>query len=207
MSKTLIVVPMKEPRESKSRLADALSDSARARLAGLLFRRTLTFLKPIGRCTGSVLAVVTASASTARIARDGGFAVIDEPAVGSSLSAAVRRAADWAGAEGYGRLCIIPADLAAPDSSDIFQLLESDADVTVCPSADCGTNALLVSPPGVMRFRYGPLSAIRHLEQARMQGLNAVLLPLESLSFDIDTSTCLTRAMRSVPELSALEVG
>ena len=42
--KSLIVVPMKDPKISKSRLNDALAPEARERLATLLFKNTIDVL-------------------------------------------------------------------------------------------------------------------------------------------------------------------
>jgi 2-phospho-L-lactate guanylyltransferase len=201
VKKTVITVPMKDPQASKTRLSDTLDDNARARLTRLLYRRTLDFLKPIARQTEATLTVVTNSSDATRIAQEADVAVIDEPR-NATLSDALAGAAEWAEQQGYDRLCIIPADLAAPEAAEVITFLQSRADVAVCPSADRGTNALLVSPPTAIPFRYGPLSAIRHLEEARSRGLSHAVMPLESLSFDIDQTTCLTRALRDDPELA-----
>ncbi|MEM9969781.1 MAG: 2-phospho-L-lactate guanylyltransferase [Pseudomonadota bacterium] len=200
MKKTVIVVPMKDPAASKTRLAGALDGPARARLASLLFSRTLDFLAEVACETGAACAVVTSSDTAKGMAEAAGFTVIDEPA-NSTLNGAARRAARWAEGQGYARLCLIPADLAAPRRADVLALLASEADVTVCPSADRGTNALLLAPPTAIKFHFGPRSAARHMKAA--QGLDARLMPLDSLSFDIDTTDCLARAQRLVPELSA----
>jgi len=197
--RTLIVVPMKDPAASKTRLADALSANARARLVRCLYRRTLDVLAPVANDAGAGLAVITASGDAADLARDRGVRVIGEPSAG--LCVATTEAARIASAS-YDRMCVIPADLAAPAPEDFRKLLNSRADVTVCPSTDQGTNALLVAPPDAIRFQYGPRSALLHLQQAEARRLTTCLMPLESLSFDIDTSSCLTRAMRSVPEIA-----
>lgn len=201
--RTLITVPMKAPSASKTRLAASLDDKARARFARLLYHRTLRFLAPIAAQTGADLAVVTGSESAADIARGQGVAVIREgPA--SGLSAALAQAATWALAKGYGRLCVIPADLAAPLDRDVLRLLESPAPVTICPAVDMGTNALLVTPPDALRFCFGPRSALRHREQAEARGLHPVMMPLESLSFDVDTTGGLRRAIDEVPDIARI---
>ncbi|MEM8593149.1 MAG: 2-phospho-L-lactate guanylyltransferase, partial [Pseudomonadota bacterium] len=194
---------MKDPAASKTRLADSLDEGARVRLARLLFKRTLSFLAPIAIKTGVDLSVVTESASAAQLALEHGFAVISEPE-DVDLTGAVTAAASWAETHGFQRLCVIPADLAAPMETDLLRLLESPADVTICPSVDLGTNALVVSPPLAMNFHYGPRSSVRHREAAESRGLCPVIMPLESLSFDIDTSACLKRAVAAHPELAVV---
>ncbi|MEL6233579.1 MAG: 2-phospho-L-lactate guanylyltransferase [Pseudomonadota bacterium] len=203
MTRTLITVPMKALGGSKTRLSGHISDMQRDRLVRLLYRRTLAFLQPVARAGRADLAVVTASPEAAALAAAHGFAVIDEPQ-SAGLCGAAQRAAAWAVAADYDRLCILPADLAAPLEGDLDRLLSCKADMVLCPSTDRGTNALLLSPPDAIRFRYGPHSTLRHLEEAKARGLDAVVLPLDSLSFDIDTATCLTRAMAEVPAFAEL---
>ena len=200
MRDTLIIVPMKDPLRAKSRLADTLSPLARARLAERFYRRTLVFLAPLAPRVGADVAVVTGSARCRAIAAEFGMPSIDEGQV-ETLSDAVGRAAAWAAERGYSRICVIPADLAAPDGADLETLLAMDAPLVVCPSADRGTNALLVSPPTAIPFRYGPASAARHLAEGEAAGIVGVLLPLESLSLDVDTSACLARARALAPDL------
>lgn len=200
MTKTLIAVPMKDPSVSKTRLEATLPHTARMRLVRLLYRRTLEFLRPVAEAHGAGIAVVTGSQSVAALAQTCDVRVIREPEY-SGLNAALTHVARLASEEEYQRLCIIPADLAAPAPEDVHALLQSQTDVTLCPSTDDGTNALLLSPPEAIRFRYGPGSAHLHIRHAEAEGLTTSLLPLESLSFDIDTSSCLSRAIRSVPEI------
>lgn len=200
---TLIVVPMKDPARSKTRLQNALSDPARVRLVRLLYRRTLEFLAPVADSTGATLAVVTQSEEARGLADAQNVTVIAEPA-GADLSGAVTTAGHWASARGFQRMCVIPADLTAPLERDLIRFLECPAPVTICPSEDSGTNALLVSPPDALTFHYGPNSARAHWRVAEARGLAPVLMPLDSLSFDIDTSDGLRRATASVPDLNAV---
>lgn len=201
----LIVVPMKDPAASKTRLNTALTARQRQSFAQLLLRRTLTFLDGLKSRGHFDLAVVTDSDDASKIARQMDVTVIAEgPCTG--LNAAVDTAADWAEQRGYGSLCILPADLAAPDPDDVLKLLDRadrGGQAVICPSTDLGTNALLVSPPKAMNFCFGPRSANRHLEAAEAAGLAPVLMPLESLKYDIDTSDNLARALRVAPDLKA----
>ena len=212
--KTLITVPMKDPKLSKTRLSGGLSDAARSRLARLLYRRTLDFLHPIAEKTGDYmmpdlmrtgadLSVVTGSAVAGEMARSRGVAVIADPDP-CTLSEAVATASCWACRRGYDRFCVIPADLIAPRSSDLMRFLESPGVVTICPSADQGKNALLVAPPDAIGFHYGPGSARAHFKAAQAVGLRPVLMPLDSLSFDLDSSDCLHHAMEAAPDIRAV---
>jgi len=206
-ARTLVCVPMKDPRLAKSRLADALSNTERARFAWLLFTRTvslLTTLRDSGAAAeGFDIAVVTGCARVARHTSAQGLPVIAEGAA-TSLSGAVSRAARQAEARGHERLCVLPADLAAPDPADLARFLDTEIGrrgVALCPSRDFGTNALLAAPPAAIAFAYGPGSFHAHCRNARAAGLTPIVRPLESLRWDIDRSPDLAAFRASGPAL------
>ena len=204
-SATIVVVPMKDPAASKTRLNAALGSERRASLARLLFKRTLSLLGDLQQSHGFALAVVTESAEIAELAKGSAAAVIKDPSGG--LNPALTSAGDYAAAAQFERLCILPADLAAPDPSDLERVIgfaPVEKAAVICPAADGGTNALLVAPPNALPFQFGPGSAKRHAEAAEAHGLTPVMMPLESLAFDIDTAEDLARAVRIVPELRPL---
>ena len=201
MKTTLFLVPMKDPSVAKTRLSGSLNTDARRKLAEALYKRTLAFLTPIARRAQADLAVVTGASRPAEIARDLGVTTIPEP-FGADLNAALQNAASFASRRGYARICIIPADLAAPRADDLETLLHLDGDVVICPSQDGGTNALLVSPPSAIDFQFGLGSARRHMQAGRARGLSVRQVTCDSLSFDIDTEACLNQALVAVPDLA-----
>ncbi|MEM9204939.1 MAG: 2-phospho-L-lactate guanylyltransferase [Pseudomonadota bacterium] len=188
---TLVIVPMKDPARAKTRLAGALDPFERARFAITLFKRTLHLLLSMQREDLAFdLAVVSGNEEIKTLAAQIGIRTIDEnPAL--SLSDALDQAASLASVEGYDRLCVIPADLAAPDPIDLekflFTRFGTDG-IALSPSRDFGTNALLASPPNAIPFAYGPGSFHHHLAVAEARGLTPIILPLESLKWDIDTT-------------------
>ena len=197
---TLITIPMKNFSECKTRLASSLGEKARSDLARLLYIRTLEFITPLACQFGFDVAVVTRSPEAITIAKAFEIQIIAEPNSGT-LSQAARLASEWASGRGYKRLCLIPADLVAPDKEEMIKFLESKASVTICPSIDHGTNALMLCPSNAIEFHYGPKSALAHFNAAKIVGLKPVLMPLESLSFDLDHTDSLHRAYSVVPEI------
>ena len=209
VQKCLVVVPMKDPTLSKTRLRGRLKDEQRKALAQLLFKRTLkTLLQARDSSQPALfdLAVVTDSTDAATIATAHHVTVIEEgPA--HSLSRAVDTAAQWAAGNGYDAICMFPADLAAPDPEDIRRFVQAGLQHgggLLCPSTDMGTNALFLSPPTAITFSFGINSANSHLTAIEQAGLLPRLLPLESLRFDIDTVDCLEKSLGQVPEVSNL---
>ena len=196
-NKCLIVVPMKDPVFSKTRLIPALNARQRQDLALLLYKRTLVALLRVAALRNdSEVAVVTDSFLSAAIARDMHIQTIPENAAGS-LSKAIDTAADWAAEAGFSSFCVIPADLAAPDEAEISYFISvgmEKSQPVICPATDYGTNAIFVSPPNLIKFQYGKQSALKHKQALEVAGEIPILLPLQSLRFDIDTQDCLQHA-------------
>lgn len=202
--KTLVVVPMKAPCASKTRLHARLGAENRARIARHLFERTIKTLSGLRAEADFDLAVVTASDAIGRIAQSAGARWISDPDDG--LNAALETASRVAREAEYTRLCVFPADLAAPRRDDLLRVITLDAPrdtVVICPATDSGTNALSMRP-GAMGFCFGIGSARRHAEAARQAGLSALVLPIESLSRDIDTARDLAHATERDTTLAAM---
>lgn len=189
MTGLLVVIPMKSPTLAKTRLRTALNDQSREQLARHLFIRTLAMLCDLKADMDFDIAVVTACDDIAAIARNHGALLIDEETV-CGLNQAASRAADFALDGGWQRLCILPADLARPEPDDLRRILSHDLTqpgMAICPSKDFGTNALLLCPPDVIQFAYGPLSFHHHCRLASEAGLSPVILPYASLRIDLDS--------------------
>ena len=191
--RTLLLVPMKDPEKSKTRLRDTLNLKDRAYLAKSLFKRTLQILKIVTNNNASLrldLAVISASPEIIDLSKSNKLLPILETGT-QSLKNATEIAKVWATNKGYRSICILPADLANPDPEEIISFLKEangNRFVTLSPSADLGTNALHISLPTNFNFRYGKKSFLRHIKAAEKLGVRPKILPLPSLKYDIDTS-------------------
>ena len=191
--RTLLLVPMKDPEKSKTRLRDTLNLKDRAYLAKSLFKRTLQILKIVANNNASLrldLAVISASPEIIDLSKSNKLLSILETGT-QSLKNATEIAKVWATNNGYRSICILPADLANPDPEEIISFLKEangNRFVTLSPSADLGTNALHISLPTNFNFRYGKKSFLRHIKAAEKLGVRPKILPLPSLKYDIDTS-------------------
>ena len=191
--RTLLLVPMKDPEKSKTRLRDTLNLKDRAYLAKSLFKRTLQILKIVANNNASLrldLAVISASPEIIDLSKSNKLLSILETGT-QSLKNATEIAKVWATNKGYRSICILPADLANPDPEEIISFLKEangNRFVTLSPSADLGTNALHISLPTNFNFRYGKKSFLRHIRAAEKLGVRPKILPLPSLKYDIDTS-------------------
>ncbi|WP_346796012.1 2-phospho-L-lactate guanylyltransferase [Halomonas sp. Bachu 37] len=185
--KPLIVIPVKDFRQAKSRLGNTLSPDHRSALARRLCERTLGFFA--NHFPDHDRLVVTASPKIARLAKKLGAMVLEEPQA-DGLSPAAQRAADWARQAGYSAQLLVPADIVELDEAEICRLLKTGGEgpaVVICPASDGGTNALLTSPPDALPFRFGPQSAVAHRQAAQRLGLSCQVLELSRLRFDLDT--------------------
>ncbi|MEM9247833.1 MAG: 2-phospho-L-lactate guanylyltransferase [Pseudomonadota bacterium] len=184
----------------KSRLSARLSPMERRRLTVTLFKMTLAALETVRRMTGVDIAVITPSPTIREIAqRHQAEVIVEHRAEG--LNMAAHRARAWSEAFGYARLCLLPADLAAPDPRDIAALLSAaraTGQPVICPAFDGGTNALVLPLPSTMPFCYGPGSATRHMAAARSAGHAPLTLALPSLRDDVDTPAVYARTISHV---------
>jgi 2-phospho-L-lactate guanylyltransferase len=85
---------------------------------------------------------------------------------------------------------VLPADLPLLTREDIQSLLEHAVDppvVVIAPDRHKkGTNALLISPSGLIEYDFGDDSFKRHCERARKAGARLEIVNLPSLGLDLD---------------------
>jgi 2-phospho-L-lactate guanylyltransferase len=180
------ILPVKSPQNAKQRLTGFLAVEHRETLARMLFRQTLAALcqaRGIDR-----VVVATSDAEVADHARSSGALVFEEKQQVShsvSADAACLRAMEM----GASTALLVPIDVPTVTPADFSQLAASARPgLIVVPSSDgTGTNALVRTPPNCIESRFGPGSFRAHLDQARSKGLDADVLRLPGLMFDIDT--------------------
>lgn len=179
-----IAILMKDAADAKTRLRPAMGDDAREKIALLLFENTLAFFARAH--ARAKLGVVTPSERIAGIAGAAGFEWVQEHG-GAGINGAADIAAGWA--HGASSLLIVHADIPTLVDAEISALLEQSMlnAVVIAESIDGGTNALLVTPPDAIAFRFGRGSAAAHEAEARNTGVSSVRMMLRFLSRDLDT--------------------
>jgi 2-phospho-L-lactate guanylyltransferase len=184
------VIPAKDLRLAKSRLAPVLSPGERAALAERLLRETIGAARACPELAGVV--VVSAAPELRRLAeREGALALSDPPpSERDPLNAALERACRHAALMGATASLILPADLPLLRPAVIVEFLDEagDAAVAIAPDrAGSGTNTLLLRPPLVLAPAFGSDSFARHRAAAHARGLSVVTIRLPALSYDLDT--------------------
>lgn len=181
-----IAILMKDPADAKTRLKSALASDAREKLALLLFENTLGFFRQFS--PGAALAVVTPSKNVAEIAQGhGAIALLETTQEG--INGAAGLAVEWALASQVKSLLVVHADVATLVATEMSALIDAGDlySVVIGESHDGGTNALLLSPPDAIPFRFGRGSAVAHEAAAKAFGRSCVRLKLLHLCRDIDT--------------------
>ncbi|MFD2031990.1 hypothetical protein ACFSKM_19890 [Ancylobacter dichloromethanicus] len=98
------------------------------------------------------------------------------------LNAAVSAAAAVLGAEGRGGMLVLPGDIPAVTSAEVDALIAGHgagrAVSLVAAHDGQGTNAVLVSPPGMMTFAFGPMSFFRDIAPVRRRSASCRDAPI-----------------------------
>ncbi|HID35356.1 MAG TPA: 2-phospho-L-lactate guanylyltransferase, partial [Anaerolineae bacterium] len=105
--------------------------------------------------------------------------------------AAATRASAWAQARHCDALLILPGDLPLLTPDDIRQLARLAEPhlriVVLAPDIhQQGTNAILLRPPDIIPFQFGPDSMSRHRTLARTAQIPCLLFHSSTLAQDID---------------------
>jgi len=162
------------------------------------------------------IVVVTSEPGAEALARGAGAQVVaDDPDEGHSEAA--QRGIDWAVADGAFHTLLIAGDVPAVDPEEIDSLIESLADdeVVIIPDRHgSGTNALLLTPAGVISPSFGDGSCERHQQIAKKAGASARVETNFGIGLDVDTaddlealSTALESADRSVAPFTRSVIG
>jgi 2-phospho-L-lactate/phosphoenolpyruvate guanylyltransferase len=181
------IVPVKPLRLGKSRLSGVLNDDERAQLNRRLLLHTITILRQIQEI--HQVLVISRDPQALALARRQGARTVQET-TGSQLNRALTRATMVAIRNKSQGVLIVPADipLLAPQNIEAFISKAMDPPVVVI-SPDRrheGTNALLVSPPGLIQYDFGENSFTRHCERVRLTGARLEIVELPDLAVDID---------------------
>jgi 2-phospho-L-lactate/phosphoenolpyruvate guanylyltransferase len=182
-----ILIPVKEFREAKKRLAPHFSPDDRAALAQAMctdFFNVVAAVRSADR-----IFVVSKEPQVLVRARELGWETIAESHQ-ISESDSVDAASHCCAELGVQALLRLPVDIPLVEPADIeavFGTLGAAPTAVLVPSSDgTGTNALLRSPPALFPSRFGPHSLVRHLAEAEACGVRAQVFRNARLELDID---------------------
>ncbi len=182
-----LLIPVKDLRNAKQRLAPELSQSDRTALAEAMFDDFCASVARI-RCVDRIFVITNYDPAIER-AHALGWEILRETAQESesaSVDAASRICAD----RGITSLARLPIDLPLVTPADIEQIFAAarpaPSAVIVPSRSGTGTNALLRTPPALFPSRFGPNSFPKHSQEAEQRGAQLTVLRNERLELDVD---------------------
>ena len=182
MAALAVLIPVNRLDRAKGRMAALLAPDERAALV----RRTLATV--LDAVAGAGLEAVALSADAElRAGLPPGTRALAERPDAAGLSAQLELAA---AALDRAELLILHADLPLVTASALRGFVAqapSAPSATLARSADGGTNALLLRPPGRFALAYGPGSADRHEAAALARGMAVRRADAPALALDLDT--------------------
>ncbi len=178
-----VIIPAKPLAQAKSRLAAALSPAERIQLSRGMLQRTITLARQVGE-----VVVISRDAAVRRLAKQAGAWALVES--GEDLNQALSQATTWVMMHGGQSTLILPADLPRLQLTDLVHVINVAQPAPAAVLAPCqrldGTNALLLRPPDLIEFAFGPGSFRAHQQVLRAAGVEPVIYQSPTLGFDLD---------------------
>jgi 2-phospho-L-lactate guanylyltransferase len=182
-----ILIPVKEFREAKKRLAPHLPAADRAELAEAMCEDFFNVVAAT-RCADQVFVISKEPRALSRAQKLGWETIVESSQ--TSESASVDEGSRYCAKRRVDALLRVPIDLPLVEPSDIeavFQQLDAAPSVVIVPSSDgTGTNALLRSPAVLFPSHFGPNSFPRHLAEAKECGARTRVYRNPRVELDID---------------------
>jgi 2-phospho-L-lactate guanylyltransferase len=182
-----LLLPIKDLRQAKQRLAPLLSPEERFALAHAMLADTVRAVRGVQKA--DQIFVVTNYAPAMQMAKENGWQLLREEAQISesvSVDAASRQCAEM----GITSLLRLPLDVPLVQASDIDELLAVQCAVpamVILPSRDgTGTNAILRTPPAMFPSHFGPGSFAKHCAEAERAGAEILVRRNARLEMDVD---------------------
>ena len=205
---TWAIIPVRGLERSKSRLAGPLDAEERFDLVSRLLARAIAATTTSTRIAGTI--VVSGDPDALEQGRAAGAVAVRD--VDRGLNPALEVARTEAVARGATGLVVLPADLPYLDRATLDVVLDQAADgaarspapagklvALVTDRHGTGTNVLILAPPTVVDFAFGPGSRAAHAAGAAAAG--AVYLELRGpLGVDLDTPEDLVLVGDPTPE-------
>lgn len=181
------IVPVKPLNRAKSRLSPVLEPEQRQAFSQQMLERTIKTLQAVEAIKGILL--VSRDSAALAVGRGLGAQTLTEsgvPELNDSLTRATQAVKTW---QANGVL-VIASDipLVTPDDlNTMLQLGRMPPSAVLAPDRrKDGTNAMLVRPPALFPYQFGPGSFERHRQSAEEAGATVKVYESETLSLDVD---------------------
>jgi 2-phospho-L-lactate guanylyltransferase len=182
-----LLLPVKDLRNAKQRLAQVLTPQERFALAEAMLTDTIRAVRNVRNA--KKIFVVTNYPPAMQSAKENGWELLrEEQQISESISvdAASRQCVQL----GVTALLRIPLDVPLVRTSDIDDLLAVECTapaLVIVPSRDgTGTNAILRTPPALFPSHFGTGSFAKHCGEAERAGAEIVVRRNPRLEMDVD---------------------
>jgi 2-phospho-L-lactate/phosphoenolpyruvate guanylyltransferase len=194
------VVPVKEFEGAKQRLSSSLSPDERRLLAETMLEDVLDAVSAVRELAGVV--VVTVDPAAKSLATRYGARVVTDGAR-EGHTGAVTAAARLLVREGGSGMMTMPGDIPRLASEEIAATLAAHRAApafTIVPAHDdLGSNTIVCSPPDAVPLRFGEDSFYPHLDAARAQGIEPLVVRHPGIGMDIDNPVDLVTFLKMSP--------
>jgi 2-phospho-L-lactate/phosphoenolpyruvate guanylyltransferase len=201
-----LLLPVKDLRNAKKRLAGVLTPEERFGLAQAMLADTIRTIQGV-RCAEKIF-VVTNYQPALDAGLENGWEILREDRQ-ISESHAVDFASRVCEERGVTGLLRVPLDLPLAQAGDIDELLAMECGVpalVIVPSRNgTGTNAILRTPPALFPSHFGEGSLAKHLAEAKNTGAQVLLRRNPRLEMDVDDESDLRALLQH--DLSATATG
>jgi 2-phospho-L-lactate guanylyltransferase len=182
-----LLLPIKDLRQAKQRLASFLNAEERFGLAEAMLADTIRAVRGVRRA--EKIFVVTNYGPAMETARQNGWDLLREDRQ-ISESFSVDYASLQCAKRGITALLRLPLDVPLVQSSDIDDLLALECAapaLVIVPSRDgTGTNAILRTPPTLFPSHFGSGSFAKHCDEARRAKAQVLVRRNTRLEMDVD---------------------
>ena len=201
-----LLLPIKDLRQAKQRLASFLNAEDRFGLAQAMLADTIRAVRGVRQA--EKIFVVTNYIPAMQAAEENGWELLREDRQ-ISESFSVDYASMQCAKRGVTALLRLPLDVPLVQSSDIDELLAVECAapaLVIVPSRDgAGTNAILRTPPTLFRSHFGSGSFAKHCRAAQRAGAQILIRRNARLEMDVDDEADLRALARQ--DLSGTETG
>jgi 2-phospho-L-lactate guanylyltransferase len=201
-----LLLPVKDLRQAKQRLASFLNAEERFGLAQAMLADTVRAIRGVSQA--EKIFVVTNYIPAMEAAEQNGWDLLREDRQ-ISESFSVDYASMQCAKRGVTALLRVPLDVPLVQSSDIDELLAvqyAAPGLVIVPSRDgTGTNAILRTPPTLFPSHFGRGSFANHCAEAQRVGAHILVRRNARLEMDVDDETDLRALVQQ--DLSGTETG
>lgn len=181
-----LLIPVKNLTNAKQRLASALDQAQRSRLAEAMLRDVMS--AAAGVTDRLDVYLVTGDSRAQEMATEFNFGVIEDTR-NESETAAIEMATAWCECRHYDTTVVVPGDIPLITSLELERVLDAapaEGAVFVPAYDRRGSNCILRRPASIIPLRFGNDSFLPHCEAMKKTGKPLIVLEMSGIGLDID---------------------